>query len=420
MKKRFSAVSVLALMLLVCVSTFLMTKQGAIWSLQQDLDHTKEVEESSKKFLEAKAAILEQFVEEVDAKALDDGAVRGMVAALGDRWSLYLTAEEYERLLNQNSSFVGIGITAEPDNADAPQALLVVEVFPSSPAEGVGLMPGDEIVAVEGERVGQLGYEEATERIRGAEDTIVRITVRRDGVERDYTIRRRPVERSLIHSEIVDGDIGYIRIQAFDTGARVNDDFQEAVKRIQDFEVKGLILDVRDNPGGDVEVLSSMLDLLLPEGRLITLEYRDGREKAYDSAESSVNLPMAVLINGESVSAAEFFAACLAEYNWAVTVGEATNGKGFAQTDIKLFDDSAIHLSVLRYYTPNHISLAGVGLTPDYTVAQTGSVADLATDSQFQKALEVLREIIPSDEVGEDADAEGGEEANAGDGEGAQ
>jgi carboxyl-terminal processing protease len=400
MKKRFNLATVLALMLLVCVSTYLMTRRAAQQSINENLDYMKQVEQDTSRFREARDKILDSFIGECDADMLTEGALSGMVRALGDEWSAYYTPERYAQEQEDRSRVVGIGVTIEPDAGDG--RLVVLEVTPSSPAAEKGLRPGDEIVAVDGALVAEIGRDEAVSRIRGEEYTSVTVTVRRNGEDTEHSIIRRLITQPLVSSEIVGDDLGYIRVQSFDT--RVNADFEEAVKLLRQAGVKGLIIDVRDNPGGNEYVMCSMLDLLLPEGKLLTLEQRDGTQENRTSNASFVDLPGVVLINGDSYSAAEFFAACLTEYEWAKTVGEPTTGKGYAQRDVELTGGGALHLSVLRYYTPNGVSLAGVGLKPDYLVELSDSErkpvsSSFTLDRQTETAIEVLRGMIAEREA---------------------
>lgn len=405
MKKRFNFATVVALMLLVCVSTYLMTRRSAQMKMNEKLDRVSSIEESTVKYREARDQILERYVGDCDEKLLEEGAVRGMIAALGDEWSAYFTKEQYDERRNREAGYVGIGADCRVES-DAALPLVITKVIASSPAEEAGLLTEDQITAVDGAAVAEIGHQEAINRIQGEEYTSVTLTILRGGVSQDYTIIRRQVTRNLVTNEII-GDIGYIRVEDF--AQRVNADFEEAVKRLSG--AKGLIIDVRDNPGGNVDVMSVMLDLLLPEGRLITLEQSDGAKEYKESGESCVDVPIVVLINSQSYSAAEFFAACLSEFGWAKTVGERTTGKGYAQVDVKLTDGSALHLSVRRYYTPNGISLAGVGIQPDYPIVISAEergpiLSDHTTDRQFQKALEVLQGMVAEREELDVAESE--------------
>lgn len=402
MKKRFNLATVLALMLLVCVSTYLMTWQSAQWRTKDYFDNMTKIDQDTARFREARDIILNQFIGESDEEMLTEGALEGMVRALNDNWSYYANKEAYERSKEDKSSVVGIGVDiVQQGGAGGP--LIIEEVYASSPAAEAGIAKGDQIIAVDGVPVTDTG--EASRLVRGDEYTTVTLTVRRDGEDTEYSLIRRQVVRPLVFSEVIEETLGYIRVQSFDT--RVNTDFEEAVKQLQQSGAEGLILDVRDNPGGDVNWMCAMLDFLLPRGRLITLESRDGTQEHKESLASFIDLPIVVLIDKHSYSAAEFFAACLMEYNAdgnarAKTVGMPTTGKGYAQQDIPLQSEGggALHLSIRRYYTPHGVSLAGVGLQPDYPVElddgaeYRSSASYFSPDKQTEKAVEVLRDMI--------------------------
>jgi carboxyl-terminal processing protease len=209
---------------------------------------------------------------------------------------------------------------------------------------------------------------------------------------------RRAVIRDRIKAEIIEtpsGEAGVLKILNFDD--HMDTEFIEKVNGMIEYGVAGLVFDVRDNPGGKLSVLETVLDFLLPEGELITLRYKDGRQDVRYSGPEHISLPMTVIINGNSVSAAEFFAACLREYEWASLVGERTGGKGFAQETIRLIDGSGLYLSTSEYFTSKGQSLDGTGLIPDVEVAlredelaHIGSM-DPALDRQLARALLELR-----------------------------
>ena len=411
MKKRFNLPTVLALMLLMSVLTFLATRMVIQSEFREMLYSTEKMEESIALFTDARKAILDRFVGECDEETLNRGAVEGMMQALGDQWSYYMTPEQYAEQVSTDKSFVGIGVSVVNDDG----VPLITEVYDGGPAASMGITIGSRVYSVEGVLVSELGYEKTVESIRGEEFTTVSIVIQTPEKElKPYNIMRRSVTRQMVLSEIIaDGQIGYIRIHGFET--RVDTDFEEAVRRLQEAQVKGLILDLRNNPGGSVNVMASMLDVLLPKGRLITLQNRAGVEEYLDSTASCVELPMVVLINEESYSAAEFFAACLSEYDWALTVGGKTTGKGYAQTDYKLVDGSGLHLSTKKYYTPKGVSLAGVGLEPDYPVALPEGLTVLSytnheEDTQYAKALELLSAQLTPPETADSPEPDSSDE----------
>ena len=348
------------------------------------------------KLEQLEAVILNQFIGEADKTAMEDGAAAGMVAALGDRWSYYIPASEYEAYQQQmNNSYVGVGITI---SLNEDNYLDILKVEPNGGAKEAGILPGDVLVKVEGEDVAQLGMDKTSEMVRGAENTDVKLTVSRNGEEKTFTVTRKTIQVAVAEGKMLDNNIGLVKIANFD--ARCAQETIEAIAQLVEQGATALIFDVRNNPGGYRHELVALLDYLLPKGTLFRSVSTDGKEEVDTSDKSCLELPMAVLINGESYSAAEFFAAALQEYEWAITVGEATCGKGYFQTTIELMDGSAVGLSVGKYFTPKGVSLAEVGgLKPNVEVKVKESVAaDIYAgvlspekDPQIQAAIQALQ-----------------------------
>lgn len=335
------------------------------------------------------------FIEEPDVAAMEDAAAAAMVDALGDRWSYYMNAEEFVAYQEQmNNSYVGIGITV----TQAEDGYInVMKVEAGSPALEAGMKPGDVIVAVEGQDIGGMSLETVKIRIRGEEGTSVNLTVRREEENLEMTVTRRRIETVVASGKMLQDNIGLVQITNFDDRCA-----SETIAIIEDLLEQGaqsLIFDVRYNPGGYKHELVKLLDYLLPEGPLFRSVNYAGKESVDQSDAKYLDIPMAVLINGDSYSAAEFFAAALEEYDAAVTVGEPTTGKGYFQSAYMLSDGSAAVISVGKYTTPNGVSLADVGLTPEilvevddelYQQLYYGNV-EAAEDPQIQAAVEALK-----------------------------
>jgi len=318
----------------------------------------------SDKLLEVQTLIEEKFIGEVETAELYEGAAAGMVGATGDRWSYYMTAEEYASYLEtMANAYVGVGITIQ---VREDGYLDVTQVTKGGGAEAAGVQVGDIITAVEGRDAAELGTSGARDIIRGEEGTFVTVTFRRDGVSMDLTLERRYIETEVATGTMLEGNIGLVTIVNFDE--RCYSETVSIIETLRQAGAKALIFDVRHNPGGYKSELVDLLDYLLPEGVLFRSEHYTGAVEVDESDASYLDMPMAVLINGDSYSAAEFFAAALREYDAAVLVGEATTGKGYFQNTFTLSDGSAVNLSTGRYTTPNGVCLAGVGLTPDVTV----------------------------------------------------
>ena len=307
----------------------------------------------------------EEFVGAFDAQAVADMAAVGYVTALDDRWSGYIPAERYESYrMNSEGKVSGIGVAV----ASLDEGLRVRLVYDGSPAAAAGVQRGDWIVGAAGLTVEKDGADAVISATQGEEGTEVTVTLRRaDGRVEDVTMTRATVTQKMAWGEMLADGIGYLRIENFHVGAAAQ--FQAALDELTAAGARALVLDVRHNGGGRVKEMSEMLDPLLPEGTIMTLRTKNGSETVYESDEASLDLPLAVLIDEQSISAAEFFAAALQEYERAALVGAHTTGKGRAQRTFPLSDGSAVNLSVEEYFTPKGRSLADVGVAPDHAVA---------------------------------------------------
>ena len=336
------------------------------------------------------------FIGQADADAMADGAAAGMIGALDDRWSHYMNAEAYKAYKEtMNNAYVGIGVTI---TVREDGYIDILQVNEGGPAEKAGVLPGDMIVAVSGQDISSMDLDTVKGMIRGVEGTKVSVTVRRDGTDRELQITRKSIETVVAKAQMLNGQIGLITIVNFDKRCA-----QETIGHIESLVSQGakaLIFDVRYNPGGYKDELVKVLDYLLPEGPLFRSKDYTGKESVDSSDARFLDIPMAVLINADSYSAAEFFAAALHEYDAAITVGIPTTGKGRFQTSFELWDKSAIVLSIGEYYTPNGVCLAGVGLTPDVLVeVDEQTYADIyqekltpEEDPQIQAAVAALKD----------------------------
>ena len=354
--------------------------------------------------VQAKAAEVQEiietyFIDDYDEDTLADGAASGMVDATGDEWSYYLSTDEvaaYEE--SMANAYVGVGITITED-AEAG-GMRVEEVVSGGPAEEAGIRAGDLLLAVEGEDVLTLGIDGTRNLVRGEEGTRVNMHFSRNGTEYDVSVERRSIETPVVTGELLDENIGYVKIDNFDERSAA-----ETIAFVKDLIGQGaeaLLFDVRFNPGGYADELVKVLDYLLPEGDLFRSVDYAGREEVDTSDASCVELPMAVLVNEDSYSAAEFFAAALQEYEWATIVGSQTYGKGNFQTAFYLSDGSMVNLSIGKYYTPGGKSLSETGVTPDVVVDLDDeqyallyyNALERADDPQFQAAIDTLTQKI--------------------------
>lgn len=336
------------------------------------------------------------YVDDYSTEKLGDYLAEAAIASTGDRWSYYISAEDYEAYLESNANaYVGIGVTIQLMEESDP-GFSIVSITHESPAEDAGLQIGDMIVAVEGQDALELGMTGTQQHVRGEEGTDVTITIERDGQRFDVTITRRVIEVDVVVYEMLESGEGYIKINNFDTHCA-----RDTIAAIEDLCNRGataLIFDLRYNPGGMKNELVEVLDYLLPEGPLFRSVNYKGEEEVDYSDEDCLDIPMAVIINGDSYSAAEFFAAALQEYEAAVIVGTQTCGKANYQQTFRLSDGSAIAISTGHYQTPNGVTLDGIGVTPDVIVeVDEKTYLDLyyekverADDAQLQAAISAL------------------------------
>lgn len=292
------------------------------------------------------------------------------------------------------NSYVGVGITVTQREDGY---LDILEVMKGSPADSAGMEPGGIVIRVGEQDISEIGMDAATRLIKGEEGTEVTLTVRYEEEERGYTMTRARFDVTVASGQMLESGIGLVTIENFD--GRCAEETIAAIDALMEQGATKLIFDVRNNPGGYKTELCKVLDYLLPEGPLFRSEYYDGKVQVDESDESCLDVPMAVLVNSESISAAEFFAAALDEYEAATVVGEQTIGKGYFQQSYRLSDGSAVGLSVGRYTTPKGVSLTDVGITPDVVVEVEdelfwqiyyGNVA-WEDDPQILAAVEVLK-----------------------------
>ena len=319
-----------------------------------------------RKLQELRTVIDRMFIGNVDEGYMTDVMAAAMVASLDDQWSYYVPADQYQLYQEQHTnSYVGIGVTIRI--LEDGSGFEIQQVEPNGPAKEGGILPGDVIVAVDGSRVSDIGTDAAQERISGQEGTGVQLTVLREQQELVIELTRRSILVEVASGKMVTDTIGYIQISNFNE--RCAQETLEIFKELEEQGAKAMIFDVRFNPGGYVSEMVDVLDFLLPAGVLFQTEDYAGRTAQETSDADCKDIPMAVLINGDSVSAAEFFAAALTEYDYAITVGQPTLGKGYFQQGIELSDGSLVNLSIGKYYTPKGVSLAEVGgLQPDIPV----------------------------------------------------
>ena len=359
----------------------------------------------TRKISELMAYYNNYYVGDLDVDALVQGVAEGLVAYSGDKYGSYYSAEEFEAVMSDYGGEVaGIGVTVVY-NAEY-LAIEILSVMDNTPALNAGLLPNDLIVAVDGVDVAYLGYNKAVDAIRGEIGTTVTLTIARgEGYKDrfDVTVTRDKFdEQSVIYDEIISPDvkqpIGYIRITTFNN--KTYQQFKTAVGQGLTNDVHGLIIDLRNNGGGTLNSVVSMLDLLLPEGPIVRIQYKNGEETVYKSDSYSVTsrLPIIILVNGNTASAAELFTSALRDYGRAVVIGETTYGKGTVQTLVKLSDGAGLRISTSMYAPPYSDNFEGVGITPDIKVSLADEYKNVnifkleyENDAQLKAAVELYK-----------------------------
>ena len=400
MKKHSVRISTaLMLMLLAVVCTFNITYFTATEYYNSRLDELEELETRYSKLKSVADIVDKYFVGEYKEADAIEVALAGYVAGLDDVWSAYYTAEQTASIEEDEANqYVGIGVTY---STAAESLYQITAVTPGGPADLAGILPGDKLLTAAGVDVNTLKTgDDLAALVKGEIGTQVTIVVDRAGEPLTFNITRDVIYTYSVTSRMLENNVGYIAIADFDSN--VDDEFREHLTTLQEQGAKGFIFDVRNNPGGYVSVMHEMLDGLLPEGPVITMVDKAGEEMPLTSDADMLEMPMVVVTNEYSVSAAEFFAAALQEYDMATVVGTKTSGKGYSQQTFKLSDGSSVHISTTRYYTPKGNSLAETGVTPDLVVELpledlnlllSGKLAD-ADDEQLQSAIKAVNSLI--------------------------
>lgn len=380
------------------IAKFLSYVLVAVMASLLTLGITYEPDAGPSKLEQLESLLLEKFIGEADQTQIEDAAADAMVNALGDRWSYYIPADEFAAYEEQMANaYVGIGITIQV--AEDNSGFLIIKVNEGGPADEAGLLPGDIITDIEGQNIAGMDTGVARNLVRGEAGTQVNLVVDRDGTKLDVSVTRMEVKTPVAAATMLDGGVGLVAIYNFDS--RCAEETIAAIEQLLDQGARYLIFDVRFNPGGYASELVKVLDYLLPEGDLFrTVDYAGREEVDTSDADCLEGIPMAVLVNGESYSAAEFFAAALREYDAAVVIGERTVGKGYFQRTYELDDGSAVGLSVGKYFTPKGVSLAEEGgIVPDVEIAVDEETAaaiyagiqDPMADPQVLAAIEALK-----------------------------
>ena len=353
----------------------------------------------NKEFLQ-KVATLEALIEanyyldEVSTEQMREGAYEGIVDSLGDIYSVYYTAEEAEEVFDQSEGiYYGIGAYCQMDTITG--YVKITGTIKGTPAEEVGMQAGDIIYMVEGEDMAGLDIDQVILRIKGEEGTKVHLTLVRDNEYVEVDVERRKIESPTVEYSMLDDQMGYVQLVEFDDVTV--DQFSKALDALKAENAQGMILDLRGNPGGNLSTILEIADMLLDKGMILYIEDKNGnRDEYYANAGMDWELPIVLLVDGNSASASEVLSGALKDHGRATLVGTTTFGKGIVQNLRTLKDGSALKLTVSAYYTPNGINVHGTGIEPDVVVAFDAEAyyGEEQIDNQLEKAKEVLGEML--------------------------
>lgn len=344
-------------------------------------------------------AIIKQYYvkDDIDRTALEEGAYRGMMASLGDPYSEYYSEEELNELMDQSEGiYYGIGAGVQLDKAT--MLPMIIKVYPETPAEEAGLRENDIIYEVNGESTNGLTLQGVVANIKGEEGTTVNLTIVREG-EGDFLsidVERRKVDAPTVDFKMLDDDMAYILITEFDK--ITTDQFAEALAMARGNKMKGLILDLRGNPGGNLDTVVEIAQMLLPEGLVVYTEDKYGERIEYTcDGKRQLEVPLVVMVNGNSASASEVLAGAIKDYGIGTLLGTTTFGKGIVQRVVPMEDGSAVKITTSSYYTPNGSNIHGIGIEPDVECvfdSERYHTDPEKPDNQLEEAQKVLKEMM--------------------------
>lgn len=346
--------------------------------------------EESKKMELLNSLIDRYYIGDVDETDLSEGVYKGYIEGLGDPYSVYYDEEETKQMSESLSGeFGGVGALMSQDRETG--VITVLQVYDGSPAQEAGMRDGDTLYKVEGEEVTGEDLSDVVSKVKGEKGTQVTLTVFRadTGEEEELTITRDTIEAQTVSHEMKENNVGYIRITEFDTVTY--EQYKEALEDLEDQGMERLIVDLRSNPGGNLDTVCDILDLMLPEGLIVYTEDKNGEREEYTSdEENQFDKPLVVMMNGYSASASEIFAGAIQDYGLGQIVGTQSYGKGVVQSVFDLQDGTSVKLTIAEYFTPNGRSIDGEGITPDVEVEYQYDENNPDADNQLEKAMEVV------------------------------
>ena len=348
--------------------------------------------ETAEKLEKLESLVDQYYMGEVDDDSLQEGIYAGYIYGLDDPYSVYYDEEETKELMETTTGeYDGIGAVLSQDKTNG--IITLIQVYDDSPAQKAGLKDGDILYMVGDKEVTGDDLSAVVADIKGEKGTEVELTVLRGDDETEITVTavRDTIEYPTVEHEMMQDHIGYIRITEFDSVTY--DQFMEALEDLKAQGVEGLVVDLRNNPGGSLTIVCEILDEILPEGKIVYTEDKNGKQQEMTSDEEhKLEIPMSVLVNGYSASASEIFAGAVQDYGIGQIVGTTTYGKGVVQQIFDLKDGTCVKLTISEYFTPKGRSIDGKGITPDVEVEYEKNEADPEADNQLDQALEVLKQ----------------------------
>ena len=399
MKKSKVLVLVIIMVIITSVVTFTLSNliqiklDDKIFVRADKYEYLQELEYRFDKLLYLEEYIDDNYYKATEEVNFDDFVIKGLFEALDDPYSTYMTAEEYQKFVEINTgTYTGIGVIVTESEEGYIE---VVSPIDGTPGQEAGLKPGDRIIKVDGIDVTSKKIDYVVTLIKGEESTNVTLTIDRDdnGIF-DVDITRARIVTKSVKSEVLEDSIGYIRINIFDD--KSYDEFKDNVNVLLESNVESLIIDLRNNPGGSLNEVIKISDLLLGDQIIVYTEDREGNREVERSDKNKINLPLIVLTNGGSASASEILTAAIQDTNSGVVIGDTTFGKGLVQLSVPLKDGSAFKLTISEYFTPNGVNIHGIGIKPDYDVEyieSEGYIIDDENDGVLEFATDYIKTV---------------------------
>ena len=400
--KKYRIYKVIMLIVLAVFITFIVTtiamyqfftsdSFGTKYSLISNSDE-KEIVNKLEKY---KKIIGKYYLGEVNEEALKEGAIKGYIEGLGDPYTEYISKEEMEEYMEDTTgNYVGIGVYMVKDTNT--NQIMVLSPIKNSPAQKAGILPGDYIVAVNGESCTADDFSVISNKIKGEEGSKVKIKIQRDGVEQELEITRENIKLNPVEGEVLENNIGYIEFTSFDEGTAV--EFKNKYEELKEKGIQSLIIDLRNNGGGIVDEALQIAEYIVPKASVLLYEVDKNNNETVEKSESDpiINIPVVILTNENTASSSEILAGALKDLGKAKIVGTKTYGKGVIQEILSLSDGSGLKITTEEYLTPNKTKINKIGIEPDVTVELPETVenilqVDRKDDTQLQKAIELCK-----------------------------